>query len=81
MTKILSVIQSEPIRTILYPVLLILIGALVAKGVLTDFSSDIVIGLIGAVLGIPAAEAARSKAWSPASVAKLTIDPEGNVLR
>jgi len=78
MNKVLSVVRSEPIRAILYPVLLILIGALVAKGVLTDFSSDIVIGLIGAVLGIPAAEAARSKVWPSA---KLTIDPEGNVLR
>jgi hypothetical protein len=81
MNKILSTIRSEPIRAILYPVLVILIGTLVTKGILTDFSSDIVIGLIGAVLGVPAAEAARSKVWSPASVAKLTIDPDGTVLR
>lgn len=57
-----NLIRSEPIRTILYPVLGIVIAVLVAKGAITQFSADSIIAIIGAVLGVPvAAEIARRK--------------------
>jgi len=60
--KILDTIRSEPIRAILYPVLGVVVAVLVAKGVITQFSADTVIAIIGAILGVPvAAEIARLK--------------------
>lgn len=62
MNKLISAIRSEPIRSILYPVLGIVAAALVAKGALTQFSADTIIAIIGAVLGVPvAAEIARQR--------------------
>lgn len=61
MSKILDTVRSEPIRTLLYPVLVVVIGALVAKGLVSDFSADTIIAIVAAVLGVPAAEAARGK--------------------
>jgi hypothetical protein len=61
MSKLLSTLRAEPIRAILYPLLAILVGVLVARGLVDQFSADIIIGIVGAVLGVPAAEAARAK--------------------
>lgn len=58
-TKLLDVIRSEPIRTILYPLLVILVGTLLAKGGISEFSADTIIAVVAAVLGIPATEIAR----------------------
>ncbi|MBF6350369.1 hypothetical protein IU448_15285 [Nocardia flavorosea] len=59
--SILRTIRTEPIRTVLWPVLGIVVAMLVAQGAITEFTADTVIALIAAVLGIPAAEYARAK--------------------
>ncbi len=61
MNAILSTVRSEPIRTILYPLLAILVGVLVARGVVDQSGADIITGVVAALLGIPAAEAARNR--------------------
>jgi hypothetical protein len=58
---VLSAIRSEPIRTIMYPLLAILVGTLVARGTVDQSMADIITGVIAAILGIPAAEVARAK--------------------
>ncbi|MEV6432564.1 hypothetical protein [Nocardia sp. NPDC051463] len=61
MNAVLSALRSEPIRTILYPLLAVLVGVLVARGVVDESGADIITGIVAAVLGIPAAEAARKR--------------------
>ncbi|MGW4090031.1 hypothetical protein [Nocardia sp. NPDC004750] len=61
MSKILSTLRTEPVRAILYPLLVILAGVLVTRGVVDEFSADTIIGIVGAILGVPAAEIARAK--------------------
>ena len=58
---IVSTLRTEPVRAILYPLLGILAGVLVARGIVDQFSADTVIGIVGAILGVPAAEIARAK--------------------
>lgn len=57
----LSAVRAEPIRAIIYPLLAILVAALVARGTVDQSAADIITGVIAAVLGIPAAEVARAK--------------------
>lgn len=61
MSKLIAALRTEPIRTILWPVLVALAGVLVVRGIVDQFSADVIIGIVGAILGIPAAEAARAK--------------------
>lgn len=53
--------MSEPVRTYLYPVLVAVVGILVAYGVIDQEQSVLWIALGAAALGVPAIEAARSK--------------------
>ncbi|MFE7798998.1 hypothetical protein [Nocardia sp. NPDC057440] len=77
MNAVLSVIRSEPIRTLLYPILIVVVGALVAKGVLSDFSADTIVAIVAAVFGVPAAEIARKNVWTaPTLEAKLAGSSE-----
>ncbi len=59
--SVLSAIRSEPIRTIIYPLLAILVASLVARGTVDQSAADIITGVVAAILGIPAAEVARAK--------------------
>lgn len=77
MNAIMSTIRSEPIRTLLYPILVVVIGALVAKGVLSDFSADTIVAIVAAVLGIPAAETARSQVWAAVNLPRAGEGPGG----
>lgn len=61
MSKILSTLRTEPIRALLWPVLVGIAGYLVVRGVVDEFSKDMILVIVAAVLGIPAAEAARAK--------------------
>ncbi|WP_227979993.1 hypothetical protein [Nocardia spumae] len=61
MNKVLSIVHSEPVRVIVYPLLVALIGALVAKGTIDSSLGDIVTAIVAALVGIPAAEVARAK--------------------
>ena len=77
--NVVNLIRSEPIRTILYPVLGVVVAVLVAKGAITQFSADTIIAIIGAVLGVPvAAEIARLKVTP---VAKLGGEDTGGAHR
>ncbi|WP_043735635.1 hypothetical protein [Nocardia asiatica] len=61
MSKILSTLRTEPIRVLLWPVLVGIAGYLVVRGVVDEFSADMILVILAAVLGIPAAEVARTK--------------------
>lgn len=61
MSKILSTLRTEPVRALLWPVLVGIAGYLVVRGVVDEFSADMIVAILAAVLGIPAAEAARAK--------------------
>lgn len=61
MSKLISALRTEPIRALLWPVLVGIAGYLVVRGVVDQFSADMILVIVAAVLGIPAAEAARAK--------------------
>jgi uncharacterized membrane protein YjjB (DUF3815 family) len=61
MNKLLSTLRTEPIRALLWPVLVGIAGYLVVRGALDQFSADMIVAIVAAVLGIPAAEVARAK--------------------
>jgi hypothetical protein len=61
MSKILSTLRTEPVRALLWPVLVGIAGYLVVRGVVDEFSADMIVAILAAVLGIPAAEVARAK--------------------
>lgn len=53
--------DNEPVRTFLYTALVVLVGAIVAKGWLSADLSLLIIAGLATVLGVPAVEAARAK--------------------
>lgn len=59
--KVLTFVRREPIRALLYPLLLSLVAVLVTKGVLDGNSAPVVLAVVSAVLAVPAAEVARSQ--------------------
>ena len=65
MNRILTMLRSEPVRSLLYPVLVALIGYGVTTGVLTSDMSGLFIAVLAAALGLPAVESARRRV-SPA---------------
>lgn len=60
--------HNEAVRLYVYPALILLVGYLVFKGWVDADYSNLVLGVIGAALGVPATEIARKKVWSQASV-------------
>lgn len=52
---------SEPVRTALYPVLVAIIGLLVAYGVLDEQGASLWLALAVAILGVSGVEVARSR--------------------
>ncbi|MER7449790.1 hypothetical protein ABTW96_05830 [Nocardia beijingensis] len=65
MNKVIAILHSEPVRALLYPLLVALIGYGVAKGVVSSDLSGFVLALVAAALGLPAVESARHRV-SPA---------------
>jgi hypothetical protein len=61
MGKIASKLASEPVRLYLYAVGTAVEGVLVARGVITGNDAPLYVGVLVAVLGLPATELARSK--------------------
>ncbi|MGO4649782.1 hypothetical protein AB4305_33375 [Nocardia sp. 2YAB30] len=59
MDKLLSILQSEPVRTRAYPLLVVLVAYLVAKGVVSDDLSQCILAAVAALLGLRAVELAR----------------------
>jgi hypothetical protein len=65
MNKVITILHSEPVRALLYPLLAALIGYGVVKGVLSSDLSGFVLAIAAAALGLPAVESARHRV-SPA---------------
>ncbi|MDL9944169.1 hypothetical protein QSJ19_00950 [Gordonia sp. ABSL11-1] len=66
---------SEPVRLYLYPILVILIGYGVYRGVVDDsVATLVVIPALGVLLGIPATEAARAKVTPQAKLPDVVAD-------
>ncbi len=61
MNKVLTILHSEPVRAIVYPLLAILIGALVAKGTITSSLGDVITAIVTALIGVSATEVTRAK--------------------
>jgi hypothetical protein len=61
MSKLISILRAEPVRALLWPVLVGIAGYLVVRGAVDKFSADMILVLVAAILGVPAAEIARAK--------------------
>ena len=71
-TSTLKNLQSnEAVRLYVYPGLILLVGYLVYTGTANADYANLVLGLLGAALGVPATEAARKKVWSQNSVEEV----------
>jgi hypothetical protein len=67
-------LDTEPVRTRLYPVISLVVGYLVTRGAVDSNTADLVIGLVSALLGVGATEAARARV-SPVPPHTPTIPP------
>ncbi|MBF6296562.1 hypothetical protein IU459_03280 [Nocardia amamiensis] len=65
MNKVLTTLRSEPVRALLYPLLVAVIGYGVTKGVVSADASGFILAVVAAALGLPAVESARHRV-SPA---------------
>ncbi|WP_454196136.1 hypothetical protein [Nocardia sp. Marseille-Q1738] len=65
MNAILTALRSEPVRALLYPLLVALIGYGVTRGVVSADTSGFILAVVAAALGLPAVESARHRV-SPA---------------
>jgi len=72
--RVVELRRSEPVRTTVYPVLILGLGVLVASGKLSSDTSDLITSVVGLALGITAAEAARAKVTPQAKAAETVID-------
>lgn len=65
MNKVLTTLRSEPVRALLYPLLVAVIGYGVTRGVVSADASGFILAVVAAALGLPAVESARHRV-SPA---------------
>lgn len=65
MNTVLTILHSEPVRTLLYPLLVAVIGYGVTTGVVSSDMSGFLLAVLAAVLGLPAVESVRRRV-SPA---------------
>ncbi|MFC9761638.1 hypothetical protein [Rhodococcus jostii] len=72
--RLVELRRCEPVRTTVYPILLLGLGVLVASGKLSSDTSDLITSVVGVVLGITAAETARAKVTPQAKAAETVID-------
>ncbi|MFC9769108.1 hypothetical protein [Rhodococcus jostii] len=69
--KLKSLRASEPVRTTVYPILILALAVLVGSGTLSSDTSDLITTITGLVLGVGATEAARSKVTPAGRVAEV----------
>lgn len=74
MTILSKLRNSEPVRLYVYPILAVLVGVLVARGVIDDQAADLITGAVALILGVGAAEAARAKVTPAGKVAEAVSD-------
>ncbi|WP_067479637.1 hypothetical protein [Nocardia amamiensis] len=65
MNKVITTLRSEPVRALMYPLLVPLIGYGVTSGVVSADTSGFILAVVAAALGLPAVESARQRV-SPA---------------
>ncbi|WP_072689248.1 hypothetical protein [Rhodococcus marinonascens] len=73
--------ESEPVRLYVYPILVVLVGVLLARGVIDAQIADLITAAATGILGITAAEAARAKVTPAARVAEAVVDVADRVQR
>ncbi|MFC9768681.1 hypothetical protein [Rhodococcus jostii] len=71
LTKLKSLRASEPVRTTVYPILILALAVLVGSGTLSSDTSDLITTIAGLVLGVGATEAARAKVTPAGRVAEV----------
>ena len=76
MGKLNELRKSEPVRSIVYPALVLLAGLLVTKGVITDDEvSTLIVEILGLILiGGTAAEGARSHVFPEEKIKEAVAD-------
>ncbi len=69
MNKVMSLLESQPLRTRLYPVLGLVVAYLVSAGLISSDTADLVGGLLTVILGVAATESAHAnvKPWPKAT--------------
>lgn len=66
MNKVLEWFRQEPVRTVLYPAILAVLGILAARGVVTNEYRDLIVEVLTIlVVGVPSVEGVRMQV-SPA---------------
>ncbi|MFD7046050.1 hypothetical protein [Rhodococcus jostii] len=63
--------ESEPVRTTVYPILILALAVLVGSGTLSSDTSDLITAIAGLLLGVGATEAARAKVTPAGRVAEV----------
>ncbi|MEU6582399.1 hypothetical protein [Nocardia sp. NPDC046763] len=61
MHNIFTILRSEPVRTLLYPLLVALAGYGVTTGVVSSDLSGFLVAVAAAALGVPAVESVRGR--------------------
>ena len=61
MNRIVAKLREEPVRTILYPLIVILLGIAVTRGFITSDTADLFTTIVATILGVTGVEVARSK--------------------
>lgn len=72
--KLASWRRSEPVRTTVYPILVLGLGVLVGTGRISLDTSTAIDGAVTLILGITATEAARAKVTPQAKATQAVID-------
>ena len=65
---------TEPVRTALYAVIVLVVGMLVARGVIVESLVPVILAGVAGALGVAGTEVARSIAWAPATVQTARLD-------
>lgn len=75
-----GLLSREPVRVYLYGVIVAVVSALGAFGVVSENSIPMILGVGAAVLAVPAVEVARKKTSSNATLDLRDRQPKGNSL-
>jgi hypothetical protein len=70
-----NILESEPVRTKVYPLLVLVVGYLLTKGILDGATVDFILAGMATLVGVGGIESARGSVWSPESVAKAGLTP------
>lgn len=66
--------DTEPVRTALYAVIVLVVGMLVARGVIVESLVPVILAGVAGALGVAGTEVARSIAYSPATVQAVRLE-------